>query len=246
MKSRRLIAIPMLLVVIFLFGFQTTKNDNPNIPSFTDKTGYWIDTTGQVDQKTLDTLEAESLSIQEDGYQLIGAFFDTCSNEIEFVNDIGNQNRIGDKDKDNGIVVGVFLGNTSSSGESPTIAITAGDGLQSILNDAKIGRFLDEYFVPARSDGKWQQGVIDTVKALHQYLQTPYADEFRGINGNDVLSKKEELIILAIIIIIVVILSVFGKSKGGGSFGRSSGSYSGSSSSSIGHGGGFNGGGASR
>jgi len=242
MRGKRLIAIPMLLIVIFLFGFQTIKNDNPDIPSFTDKTGYWIDTTGLIDQETLDVLEAESASIQEDGFQLIGAFFDTCSDEIEFVNDVGNQNGIGDKNKDNGIVVGIFLGNTNKSGESPTIAITAGDGLQSILNDAKIGRFLDEYFVPARSDGKWQQGVIDTVKALHQYLQTPDAEEFKSINKDN---SWLFWVFVAIIVIKVLLQIIFGDS--GGYSGRSSGGYSGSSgSSSLGHGGGFSGGGASR
>lgn len=244
MRGRRLIAIPMLLIVIFLFGFQTIKNDNPDIPSFTDKTGYWIDTTGQVDQETLDTLEAESVSAQKDGFQIVGAFFDKCSNEAEFVTDIGNQNGIGDKEKDNGIVIGVFLGNINSKGESPTIFVAIGEGLEATLNDAKVGRILDEHFVPARADGKWQQGVIDTTKALHQYLQSPDAEEFKSINQDN--SPPTWVIILLIFIVLAAIVlgAIFGNS-GGGYYG---GGFSGGSSggSSFGGGGSFGGSGAGR
>lgn len=157
-----------------------SSNSDPVMVQLTTDTGFWIDTTGTVQKSTVDALKAESNAIEKDGFQLGGAFFnDLASDPKEFATNFHNANKLGSAEKNNGLAVVVFLQKKGSDGNAPTVAISVGSGIEGILNDAKVGRFLDKYYVPARKDGKWEEGLITTVKQLHQYLLTPDAAEFQ-------------------------------------------------------------------
>jgi uncharacterized protein len=233
----------VLVITLPLFGCGTSVSADPEIPKFTTNTGSWIDTTGTIDLDLLSKLKTESDSLSQDGFQTAGVFFSNCvTNETEFANKVGDVNGIGDANKDNGLLIAVYLDKTNSNGEKPVVAVAVGKGLEALLNDAKVGRFLDNYFVPLRKDGKWEEGLYNTVQAIHSYLLTPEAEEFKTINSdNNIPWWGWVLIILLMLLIAIALVAA---SEGGGSSWSSGGGFS--SGGSFGSGGGFGGGGASR
>lgn len=245
MKAKGLIYfVGVLLLVSACASAAGTPYADPIVPRFTTETGLWIDTTGAVNQETIRNLKNISNEAEKNGFQIAGAIFrNSASEEIEFTTKVGNENGIGNARKDNGIMIAVFLDKKGSDGNTPVVAIAVGSGLEGLLNDAKIGRFLDTYFVPERKNGNWEKGLVDTVNALSRYLQNPQAEEFKDP------PVDYALVIFAIIVIglLLVLDGVFTRfqitlmllealSSGRGTNGVQK----------IGHGGSFSGGGTKR
>lgn len=153
---------------------------DPVIPRITTDTRWFVDTTGRVSEATLQTLHGEAVQMNQEGFQVAGAFFsDSLSDGMEIATKFGNENGIGDAGKDNGIAIVVFLDKAGGDGNKPSISVAIGSGLESLLNDGKVGRFLDQTFVSARSEGRWEEGLVEFVLLVHDYLKDPLADEFR-------------------------------------------------------------------
>lgn len=176
----------LLIIVFFLAacapGLTRTGGEgtDPVIPRLTTETGWWIDTTGRTSEETLAVLKSESEAIDKMGFQLGGAIFsNSASDGIQVATQFGNTNGIGSADKNNGIAIVVFLDKKGVDGHAPAISYAVGSGLEGLLNDAKIGRFADETFVPARAQGQWEKGLVKFVQRIHAYLQNPTSEEFK-------------------------------------------------------------------
>lgn len=227
-----------------------TAMSDPVLPQLTDQTGWWVDTTGQLSPETEQQLEELSNQIAKAGFQLGGAIFsNSVSDPLDLATQLGNHVQLGSAAKDNGIAIVVLVDKAGGSGVKPAIGVAIGSGLEGSLNDAKVGRFLDQTYVPARKDGDWQNGLVEFVSMTARYLADPSADEFRDQPGDAdwVIVLFFLFFILMVVVFLMSILSMGGSSgssssTGSGSFGSSRGSSGGRS----GGGGGFSGGGASR
>lgn len=251
MKKRFRLLFFLFILLAACTAPEGTAVTDPVIPTLTTDTGWWIDTTGKMSATTEQQLEALSSQISQAGFQLGGVIFsNSASDGMDIATKLGNQTGLGSAEKDNGIAIVVFLDKAGGSGEKPAISVAIGSGLEGSLNDAKVGRFLDQTFVPARSDGQWEKGLVDFVSLLQRYLADPNADEFRD-PPQDLSGLWVILIFVGIIMLLVLLLAAAGISGSGGSGGSSGRRFSSSSSSSShsssrGGGGGFSGGGASR
>ncbi len=142
---------------------------------------------------------------------------------------IGEDWGVGQSEKDNGVVI-LYVAETGK------IWVSVGYGVEGILPDSKIGRLLDENYVPYRDSGEVSEGIVQFSFAIAEEML---------LNANELISGRKEdnswivfLIILIIIFIIIVSIAnsrnrvynrgrnVFvpgnfggGKSFGGGSFG---------------------------
>lgn len=143
---------------------------------------------------------------------------------------IGEDWGVGQSEKDNGVVI-LYVTETGK------IWVSVGYGVEGILPDSKIGRLLDENYVPYRDSGEVSEGIVQFSFAIGEEMI---------INANELISGRKDgnswivfLIILIIIFIIIVSITnsrnklynrgrnVFvpsnfggsGKSFGGGSFG---------------------------
>lgn len=151
---------------------------------------------------------------------------------------------IGDKDKDNGVLLVV----------APTerqVRIEVGYGLEGAIPDSKAGRILDDYALPRFKEGDYSGGVEAAYIAIAQEVANEYGVEL----GDDfALAPAEEtssgpgaevwwwiLGVIGFIALMVWLTAKFGGSGGSSSGGGSSGG----SSSSGGFGGGHFGGGSS-
>jgi uncharacterized protein len=65
---------------------------------------------------------------------------------------------IGKKEKDNGLLILFSL-------DDRKVRIEVGYGLESVINDAKAGRMLDEYAIPKFKEGQYGRGLYDLTKA---------------------------------------------------------------------------------
>lgn len=161
--------------------------------------------------------------------------------------------KIGKKDKSNGFLI------LYCQTEHKLVAQT-GYGLEGILPDSKIGRLMDEFYVPLRDNNQTTQGILDFTTQIAAVIQANAAEVKSGQAGSS--SNTDFIAILVWIFFIYVIFSkIFGaiyknkKRKDWPWFipiflpfpsGNSSSGFGGSGFSGGFGGGGFGGGGASR
>lgn len=83
----------------------------------------------------------------------------------EYSNEVFNSFGIGDKDKNNGLLLLLAL-------EEREFRVEVGDGLGGILPDGKTGRFQDEYIIPYLKENKWDEGIKNGYDAFYSEIVT--------------------------------------------------------------------------
>lgn len=180
--------------------------------------------------------------------------------------DLAKSWALGDKDKDNGILVLLAT-------EDRKVRIEVGSGLEGALPDSKVGRILDRYGVEYFRDDKFSEGLFavynNVVNEIYiEYGIEPTSADYTPVDDwqDDTVDDEDiDMLITVVVIafiIIVILLSIIGSGgpRGGpgrfvggfygvgsrGGFGGSGGFRSGGGGGFHGGGGGFSGGGASR
>ena len=77
----------------------------------------------------------------------------------QFATDMFRTYGIGDREKNNGILLLVITGDRQ-------LRIEVGYGLESVINDAKAGRILDEEVIPYLKKNQWQKGILSGFNAI--------------------------------------------------------------------------------
>ncbi|MDR1882607.1 MAG: TPM domain-containing protein [Prevotella sp.] len=209
-----------------------------------------------------------SASQRDELEQILRAYNDSTSTRIyvvtvadlqgyavsDYAARLGEKWGIGQKDKNNGVLV---LVKPRMENERGQVFIATGYGVEHILTDARCGRIIDRDMMPHLQTGDYYNASKAAIFAIIQYL----AGEFQADNTNDTGGSLIANIILVIIILLILYISFKNKKGGasaggssrGGGFGRGfgGGSFSGggwSRGGSFGGGGGgrFGGGGAGR
>lgn len=209
MTRTRLLAVLLLATVVVLTACGNSKTgsstSNPTLPELTTETGWVVDTTGKMSSDTMSQLQSLAKNVQSDGYQMGIFIFSNCACEpVPYATEVANKNGIGVKGKDNGITVVVFLDKEGGGGAKPAIGVAIGSGLEGQLNDAKVGRLLDATFVPARSDGNWETGLITFVTATRAVLNGTSVDSFKAPPPKPIDIVKWVIIVIAAIIAITL------------------------------------------
>ena len=84
--------------------------------------------------------------------------------------------KIGKKDKSNGFLI------LYCQTEKRLVAQT-GYGLEGILPDSKIGRIMDEFYVPQRDNGSINQGILDFTTQITQVIEDNRVEVLSGQAG---------------------------------------------------------------
>jgi uncharacterized protein len=116
---------------------------------------------------------------------------------------LGEKWGIGQKEKDNGVVILIKPKTEDSRGD---VFIAVGYGLEAKLNDAYIGRILDNYMIPYFIDNDYFGGVNASADAIIARLSGEFDAEAEGTNEIPAL-----VIIIAIILFFIFIRVIFGK-----------------------------------
>ncbi len=197
------------------------------------------------------------------------AYHDTTSTQIyvvtvsdlqgyaasDFATTLGQKWGVGQKGKDNGLVILIKPRIGNSRGD---VFIATGYGVEHVLNDARVGRIIDNYMIPYFAQGDYYGGTRDAVAVIIKYL----SGQFDADNESESIPTGAIVAMLVIIALFIIAYTQAPKdnnnhrggnsSRGGGMFfppfggGRSSGGWGGGGGFGGGGGGGFGGGGAGR
>lgn len=189
----------IILSIILLFSFAITKsfaivsqsyefyvNDSANILD-SDTEEYIIDINKKLNSKTgaqvvvVTVNNLEGRSIEEYSTELFRSY------------------GIGDKDKNNGVLLIVSV-------EDRRMRIEVGYGLEGKLNDAKTGRIQDNYIVPYLSDDKWDEGIRNGFNAILAEVCDEYGITIDGAEVAEDREHYENVMYLSAFIVFVICL----------------------------------------
>lgn len=184
--------------------------------------------------RTMFTIVEENTTVQ-----LVFVSMESIGPEVpsDYALAIGEKWSVGQEETDNGLVI-LYVKDIGK------IWVSVGYGLEGTLPDSKVGRLLDEHYVPLRDEGSVSEGIREFSFAISQEIVNAYEGTLSRSSGKIPIWP----IILGLMVLIVVIY-VLSKSKVGRFamlpilIPRTGGGYSGGTSFG---GGSFGGGGAGR
>lgn len=138
-----------------------SSTQDPPIPQLTQATHGILDTTGTIPQSLLARLRERSDDVQAHGYQIAVVFFNNlASDPHQFATQVFNTNGIGAKDKNNGVLLVLYLQKPGKDGHAPWLSYITGGGISTALPDTLMDDYVQATFVPARAQGQWQEGLL--------------------------------------------------------------------------------------
>ena len=173
-----LLALVLLGLLAACAGQQSTQNpagtatQDPPVPQLTEATHGLLDTTGTISQSLLAQLRSRSDDVQAHGFQIAVVFFNNlASDPHQFATTVFNNNGIGYKDTNNGVLFVLYLQKPGTDGHAPWLTYITGGGISGSLPDTLMDDYARTTFVPARVQGQWQNGLLafyDRVFAAEQ------------------------------------------------------------------------------
>lgn len=256
-----------LVFLIFFCLFQTKAY--ASIPKPTDN--YYLDELNILDETTRDNINKTNRQLEDKtGSQVVVATLPNPEglDGASYGTKIFNDWKIGDKNKDNGVLI--LLLKSDQKGKNQ-INIITGYGIEGRLNDGKIGRIIDSFMLDKLKQGDYSKAINEGFNAVVGEIVDEYGieleEDYTGYqkelanssNEGSGLSLGTTLFIIIIFIIVSNMINNNNYRGGGGGgfrrrrysyprFGPGWSSWGGSSfggGSSGGFGGGFSGGGGS-
>lgn len=261
-KILRVVALAILCVLIVTSFAACGVNNKEKFPTPSEK--FFVNDYAEVlTAADADTIYSMGVALQEaTSAQAVVVSVESLDGKAieDYALEIGREWGVGDKDKNNGVVV--LLSETDRE-----IYIAVGYGLEGALPDSKTGRIIDAYGIPYFSSDNFSAGLLNIYNALTNEIYIEYglqpAENYVPIDLLALPSETQttfaEVAISWLVLIIIVAIYVmifarrgglflftaprfFGGSNYHGGFGGSSGGFGGFS----GGGGSFGGGGAGR
>lgn len=261
-KILKLATLTLTLIIIVCSLCSCQKDAKDQFPTATEK--FFVNDFAEVlTEADANTIYTSGVALQDaTTAQAVVVTVESLDGKeaADYALELGRQWGVGDKTKDNGVVILL-------SESDREIYISVGYGLEGALPDSKTGRIIDTYGISYFSNDNFSAGLLGIYNAIVNEIYIEYgmqpAENYVPMN---VLSQDEESQVgvgkvaiswLVLIIIVAIYVTAFGR-RGGlflfggprffggghyhGGFGGSSGSFGGF----RGGGGGFGGGGAGR
>lgn len=164
MKKYHLLAFTLL----FLFVIFSTNANNLAIPTLNKRI---TDLTQTLTPEELDKLNTQIITFENnhpDGSQLAVLIIPHLSNTTieEQANRVFNDWQLGQKSKDNGVLLLIAL-------EDRELKIEVGYGLEGQLTDLRTHRIIEQYLIPAFKTEQYYQGISDTIKSIDSVITEP-------------------------------------------------------------------------
>lgn len=191
----------ILLTLLFLLNMTLVFSQDTKIPNYTNlyvndfanilntqEKNYLINLYTSIENKT--TAEITFVSIE------------ICSplEPSEYAQKIGDEWKVGKEDIDNGLIILYCK-------EENKIWLATGYGLEGILPDSKLGRILDEYYVPYKDTNMTSEGILQTSEEIAKILEEN-KDEISSNNtlNSSKLSEEKETFLLYIIPTLIIFI----------------------------------------
>ncbi len=229
----------MVLLLSLLLGVFAHAQTPPPKP-----TRYVTDQVGVLDAGTANAINGQLEQFERDtSNQILVAIYTNLPGDAEvaqYSTDTYNAWGVGQKGKDNGAVLFVFVNDHK-------MFIATGRGLEGALPDAICKRIITQLIAPQFKQDNYSAGIQAGVNAMIAASKGEYTGTGTTVEGRKEQRQatNSEIIGFILFVVIIIILTRFGNSGGGGPFIYTSGGFGGGSSFGGGGGGGFGGGGFS-
>lgn len=204
-------------------------------------------------------MEQSPALMQQTNAQIVVLTVDSLDGKSreEYALEVARDWGIGGAEEDNGVLILLSVGDRQ-------VRVEVGRGLEGALNDAKVGRLLDNYAIPYYSENDFDTGTLELYKAVLSQVMTEYGLEaLPGYEPEQETSYPGSAVPWGIIALVIIALIFGGLGRGGrggrrrrggpwifwfpgGGGGGFSGGGFGGSGGFGGGGGGFGGGGGGR
>jgi len=154
----------------------------------------------------------------------------------EYTNRTAEAWRVGDKSRDNGAVLFVFVGDRK-------VRIEVGYGLEGALPDALASRIINDEITPLFREGKYGDGVLAGVEAIILATKGEYQPVSRGRSSSQTLLIVLGVLFFLLVGVVIPFIREIREVRRGWRTYSGRGASSGRRGSSWGSGGGFSGGG---
>ena len=178
-----------------------------NLPSPTDK--YVDDFAGVLSAGQVEELRGLFAEVDQNTTAEVVFVSDVeCASkggQSQYATDLINNWKVGKADKNNGLLI--LYCQTENK-----IWVTTGYGLEGILPDSKVGRLLDENYVPLRDSGNVSDGIIAFSQVVAGVIEDNRDEVLSGQASPDYISSSssgwtEFIPIIVWVIIVILILN---------------------------------------
>ncbi len=114
----------------------------------------------------------------------------------EYSTNLFRQFGIGDKEKNNGLLILIAL-------EERKSRIEVGYGLEGVLPDGKTGRIQDEYMIPYFKDNNFDEGILNGYKALFKEVANEYNYDASNVNPIPVENEEDDTFLNFIALLLI-------------------------------------------
>ena len=211
--AKKTLFVSALFGIILLGCSSTTAS----LPEFTAPV---VDSIGRVSAEVETQINSELSSFEQSGGpQIAVAVVDTTGNATleNYSIDLARSWGIGDKEKDNGVLVLIAL-------EDRVLRIEVGSGVEGELTDVTAGRIVDSVMLPRLRANDVDGAVRDGARAVMQVWRGENIVLEPSVPSNTVTEPTQQQSIFSIILFfgimfVFITLAVAGKKRGGSMFG---------------------------
>ena len=194
MSTTSLFAIVFVLVTATLVGAVS-------YPQYTDK--YVNDFAGVFSSDQISFMRSVLSSLEESTTaQVVVVTVDSLEGmaSSQYATELATKWGVGKSDVDNGLLI------LYAKTENKIFAAT-GYGLEGILPDSKLGRLLDENYVPLRDSGDVSEGIIKFTESVLQVIEDNSAEVSSGQAGGSDELPPYLIVFFAIMVLIFIVPS---------------------------------------
>lgn len=242
MKNKIKVMFSFLTFFLIILNFSTIYSKNISASLRVEKPTsdfYVLDKADILSENTKkEIIEKNKYLFNKYGAQIVVVTLPSLNGENleEYANTLFNEWKIGDSDKNNGILILLAM-------DKHQFRMEVGTGLGEFLPDGKAGRIRDNYFFPSFKENKYDEGILNGFNKLSELIENYYEGKETDLGEDDGFGIM--IFIFAFMILVLAITYSHGNGSFGGFYGGISGSSHSSGGSSFGGGGGSIGGGCS-
>ncbi|MBM3247433.1 TPM domain-containing protein [Candidatus Pacearchaeota archaeon] len=197
-KGANLFSITLVFTLFLVFSFSLVSAFEFPAPT-NDYVNDYANIFSQEEKAMLSGLLEETRANTTAEFVIVT--IDSCQGDYDgYAQGLATQWGIGKKDKNNGLLALYCK-------EEKRFVVKTGYGLEGILPDSKIGRYLDEFYVPSRDSGNVSRGIILFSIEMSKIL-IENSEEIKSGQAGKSNDSSFMLIILAVILILFIIFII--------------------------------------
>lgn len=197
-KNKKLFGLIMLIFTILAFYYTTYAVVSP-------KTNFYVNDYADVlSEETENYILNSNIDLQsKTKAQIVVVTVKTLDGKTieEYATELFREFGIGDKEKNNGVLL------LCSTGDR-MFRIEVGYGLEGALPDGKTGRIQDQYIIPYLKNNNYDEGIKNGFSAILEEVCKEYNIEISGAQKSKLVQDSSDEVFMVLIMISLIISTI--------------------------------------